>query len=173
MSEGGEYHASWHHCPMCGTKWDKMRTTDCEWFKDQQIGPRRMKIEKATYEYYRAPNRSRYNESDPPFWYVLEEKMHWHCRTPDDAEWTPKYRMAGLQVSAIEALEFKRHYMERNREQTEERYDWDHQEGEPLKVEYTLVYHFRLVVVKSSEAERQYPHVWRHLNTHRIYRKAA
>ncbi len=163
MNEGGEYHATWHFCPLCGTKWEKMRTTDSEWFTDQQIGPRRMRIEKATDEYYRA--RSRCGEADPPFWYVLEEKMHWACRSPDEAEWKPACRMAGMQVSAVEALEYKWHYIDQNRERTELRED----NGE----DYRLVFHFRLVVVKSEEAKRRYAHAWTHLNQHRIYHRSV
>lgn len=104
----GRYHASWHFCPHCGTKWDGPRLTDPDYYADRQIGKRRRKIADAIERrrsldmdvYYKTPHRDRIAYPGEHF-----AVFYWLVEALEDGKWSPVFQMEGFRVSARRVLE--------------------------------------------------------------------
>jgi len=108
--DSGVYTPVWKFCPLCGTQWEGARTTDPTRSEDQQVGPRRARIDNAIEA---RDWELRYRRPEPMFYWLIEERVQWLKFNPADPNkaWTPAFYIEGLKRTAAEVLAAQRAHL--------------------------------------------------------------
>ena len=88
--EEHEYHADWHFCPYCSTKW--LGPIRNDWGNTNMLGPRRLRIQKAEdYEAFGYPHKH------------LEGRRYWLISGPN--------KRVSLTYNAVQVLHYCRTWL--------------------------------------------------------------